>query len=46
MGFAAEDLWQDLYHDAARRAATVFEKWNCMIENGLPARRGKLPAKD
>ena len=29
------------YHDAARRVATVFEKWNCKIETCLPARRRK-----
>ncbi|KQM08160.1 MAG: hypothetical protein AL399_08835 [Candidatus [Bacteroides] periocalifornicus] len=24
------------YHDAARRVATVFEKWNCKIRTDLP----------
>ena len=24
------------YNDAARRVATFFEKWNCLIERGLP----------
>jgi len=24
-----------LYHDAARRVATVFEKWDCLIESYL-----------
>ena len=28
------------YHDAARRVATFFEKWNCLIETYLPVRRG------
>ena len=32
-------------NDAARRVATVFEKWNCMIENSLPARGGRPPIK-
>ena len=27
-------------HDAARRVATIFEKWNCLIETYLPVRRG------
>jgi len=27
------------YNDAARRIATVFEKWNCLIESYLTARR-------
>ena len=31
------------YNDAARRVATLFEKWNCMIETDLRARR--LPPK-
>ena len=26
-------------NDAARRVATVFEKWNCVIESCLPAER-------
>ena len=26
-----------------RRVSTVFDIWNCVIENGLPARRGKPP---
>ena len=25
-----------ILNDAARRVATVFEKWNCLIENSLP----------
>ena len=28
-----------LYHDAARRVATVFEKWDCAIKNSLRTRR-------
>ena len=28
------------YNDAARRVATVFEKWNCLIKTSLPVRRG------
>ena len=27
-------------NDAARRVATFFEKWNCLIETYLPVRRG------
>ena len=27
------------YNDAARRVATVFEKWNCVIKPSLPVRR-------
>ena len=27
-------------NDAARRVATIFEKWNCLIETYLPVRRG------
>ena len=30
-------------HDAARRIATIFEKWNCLIEISLPARRENPP---
>ena len=33
------------YHDAARRVATVFEKWNCVIEIYLRARRENPPPK-
>ena len=33
------------YHDAARRVATFFEKWNCLIETYLHERRGKNPDK-
>ena len=33
------------YNDAARRVATLFEKWNCMIETDLRARRENLPRK-
>ena len=36
------DSQPHLYHDAARRVATVFEKWNCMTEKYLPARRASL----
>ena len=32
-------------NDAARRAATVFEKWNCVIETDLPKRRGRAANK-
>ena len=32
-----------LYHDAARRVATVFEKWNCLIETDLPEKKRKAP---
>ena len=27
-------------HDAARHVATIFERWNCLIETYLPVRRG------
>ena len=30
-------------HDAARRIATIFEKWNCLIETYLPVRRENPP---
>ena len=33
------------YHDAARRVATFFEKWNFLIETYLHERRGKNPDK-
>ena len=33
------------YNDAARRVATVFEKWNCLIESCLPVERER-PQKD
>jgi len=36
-----ENLRQILYLDAARCVATLFEQWNCVIENSLPARRKK-----
>ena len=26
------------YHDAARRVATVFEKWNCLVERAVPTK--------
>ena len=32
-----------LYNDAARRVATIFEKWDCEIKTVLPSRRGKPP---
>ncbi len=32
-------------NDAARRVATVFEKWNCVIETDLPKRRGRAANK-
>ena len=32
-------------NDAARRVATVFEKWNCVIETYLRARRENPPPK-
>ena len=32
-----------LYNDAARRVATVFEKWNCKIKTVLPSRKGNPP---
>ena len=32
-------------NDAARRVATVFEKWSYMIETDLPKRRGKAANK-
>ena len=34
-----------LYHDAARRVATVFEKWNFLIETYLHARRENPPKR-
>ena len=34
------------YHDAARRVATFFEKWNCLIETYLRARGERIPIKD
>ena len=34
-----------LYHDAAHRVATVFEKWNFLIENDLRARRENPPKR-
>ena len=33
------------YNDAARRVATIFEKWNFLIETYLRARRENLPRK-
>ena len=33
-------------NDAARRVATVFEKWNCKIETCLPTRRREALHKD
>ena len=38
-------LWRPygFYNDAARRVATLFEKWNCMIETDL--RESRLPPK-
>ena len=33
------------YNDAARRVATVFEKWNFLIETDLRARRENPPPK-
>ena len=34
------------YNDAARRVATVFEKWNFLIETDLRARRENPPKID
>ena len=34
-----------LHHDAARRVATVFEIWRCLIETDLRARRENPPKK-
>ena len=34
-----------LYHDAARRVATIFEKWDFLIENDLRARRENPPKR-
>ena len=34
-----------LYNDAARRVATLFEKWDCMIETDLRASRENSPKK-
>ena len=36
---------RNIHHDAARRVATVFEKWNCLIESCLPVERER-PQKD
>ena len=33
------------YHDAARRVATVFEKWNFLIETYLPPSRENPPKR-
>ena len=38
-----DSLRQAYKNDAARRVATVFEKWNCVIESFLTARRGRPP---
>ena len=37
----ASHLWgpYGFSNDAARRVATFIEKWNCLIETFLPARR-------
>ena len=32
-------------NDAARRVATIFERWNCLIETYLPVRRENPPPK-
>ena len=41
----AAHLWgpYGFYHDAARRVATVFEKWNFLIETDLRARSENPP---
>ena len=47
--FTPFPLIKDLCHihiiDAARRVATVFEIWCCLIETDLPARRENPPKK-
>gem|GEM_PF-5962825 len=47
--FTPFPLIKDLCHihiiDAARRVATVFGKWGCLIETDLRARREKPPKK-
>ena len=40
-----DSLRQAYKNDAARRVATVFEKWNFVIENVLHARKESLPVK-
>ena len=40
-----DSLRQAYKNDAARRVATVFEKWNFLIENVLHARKESLPVK-
>ena len=46
-GLHGSHLWgpYGFPNDAARRIATLFEKWNCMIETDLRASRKKPPIK-
>ena len=43
VGINGNGEWED--NDAAHRVATVFEKWNCLIETDLRARRENPPQK-
>ena len=36
---------RNIHHDAARRVATFFEKWDCLIETYLRIRRGNPPKR-